>query len=155
LFVYFQNEKEAFELLIKTNLILLFNIALFFSSKGYDIVRGLDALGFSKKIVSIFYFTLSLINYLNNDIRIKRKALSSRGFKSTTSMFTYETYGNIFAMIIIKALRKSDEMKLSMKARGFAGEIYFLNKRRANLLEWTLFLSTLIVLIKVVYELYA
>ncbi len=118
IFVYFQNPTQAWELLIKTNLILLFNITLFHKSKGYDIVRGLDALQFPSKIVSVFYFTLSLINYLILDFKETKNTLKARGFQNNTSMFTYQTYGNIFAMIFIKALKKSEDMQYSMDARG-------------------------------------
>ena len=64
LFVLVQDKQQAIELLIRTNLILLFNISMFFKSKGYDIVRGLDSLKLPSKVVSVFYFTLSLIDYL-------------------------------------------------------------------------------------------
>ena len=68
-FVAFHDKVQALELLVRTNLILLFNITLFHHSKGYDIVRGLDGLRLPSKIVSVFYFTLSLINYLLSDFK--------------------------------------------------------------------------------------
>ena len=154
-FVYFQNPTEALELLIRTNLILLFNIALFHKSKGYDIVRGLDALKFPAKIVSVFYFTLTLINYLILDFKETKNTLKARGFQNNTSMFTYKTYGNIFAMIFIKALKKSDDMQYSMNSRGFKDKIYFLNSNTINMFEKALFVSIILILIKVVYELFS
>jgi len=155
IFVYFQNPSEALELLIRTNLILLFNITLFHKSKGYDIVRGLDALGFPSKIVSVFHFTLTLISYLVLDFKETKNTLKSRGFVRTTSIFTYKTYGNIFAMIFIKALRKSEDMQLSMEARGFKNKIYFLNSNNISLFEQILLGSIVIISIKVVYELFS
>jgi len=155
LFVYFQNPQEAWELLIRTNLILLYNIALFHKSKGYDIARGLDTLNFNCKIVSVFYFTLTLINYLVLDFKETKNTLQSRGFKNDTSMFTYKTYGNIFAMIFIKALKKSEDMQFSMKARGFKNKIYFLNSNTINIFEPILLGSIIIIFIKVIYELFS
>ena len=124
-FVFFQDGKEALELFIRTNLILLFNISLFHESKGYDIVRGLDALNFPSKIVSVLYFSITLINYLLSDFKETKNTLKARGFKRDTSIFTYQTYGNIFGMIFIKALKKSEDMKYSMESRGFENRIYF------------------------------
>jgi len=154
-FVYFQNPNQALELFIRTNLILLFNISLFHKSKGYDIVRGLDALNFPSKIVSVFYFTLSLINYLVLDFKETKNTLKARGFKNNTSMFTYQTYGNIFAMIFIKALRKSEDMQYSMNSRGFKDKIYFLNSDKIGIFEQAILGSIIIILIKVIYELFS
>jgi len=155
LFVYFQNPAEAIDIFIRTNLILLFNIALFHHSKGYDIVRGLDALRFPPKIVSVAYFTLSLISYLSMDLKETKNSLKARGFSSNTSLFTYQTYGNIFAMIFIKALKKSEDMKLSMSARGFEDKIFFLNSNSIAVLEKGLFLLNILILLKVGYELFS
>lgn len=154
LFVYFQNQKEALEIFIRTNFILIFNVTLFYSSQGYDIARGLDALGFSSKVVSVLYFSLSLIHYLRNDFLETKNTLKSRGFKSSTSMFTYQTYGNIFAMIFIKALKKSDDMKVSITARGFNDKIFFLNSDCITIFEKLLSASIVIILAKVIYELF-
>lgn len=155
LFVLFQNKTEAIELFIRTNLILLFSISLFYKSKGYDIVRALDSLKFPSKLVSVFYFTISLIDYLLIDLKKTKDSLKVRGFKANTSMFTYQTYGNIFAMIFIKALKKSEDMKYSMNARGFVDKIYFLNSSNIGFLDKFLFFSVVIILLKVVYELFS
>jgi cobalt/nickel transport system permease protein len=155
IFVYFQNQKEALDLFVRVNMILLFNISIFYKSKGYDIVRGLDSLNFSPKIVSIFYFTLSLIDYLMMDLKKTKDSLKARGFVSNTSMFTYQTYGNIFAMIFIKAIKKSEDMRCSMSARGFENRIYFLNSSKIGFSEKLIFIFVIIILLKVVYELFA
>ncbi len=154
-FVYFQNKQEAFELFIRVNMILLFNISTFYKSKGYDIVRGLDGLNFSPKIVTVFYFTLSLIDYLLMDWKKTKDSLKARGFVANTSMFTYQTYGNIFAMIFIKAIKKSEDMRCSMNARGFENKIYFLNSSKIDFSEKILSFFIVTILIKVVYELFA
>lgn len=155
LFVLFQNKAEAIELFIRTNLILLFSISLFYKSKGYDIVRALDSLKFPSKLVSVFYFTISLIDYLLIDLKKTKNSLKARGFRANTSMFTYQTYGNIFAMIFIKALKKSEDMKYSMNARGFEDRIYFLSSNKIGFFEKVLFFSVVFILLKVVYELFS
>jgi len=155
IFVYFQNKNSAIELFFRTNLILLFNLAIFYKSKGYDIVRALDALRFPSKIVSVFYFTLSLIEYLMMDFKKTKDSLKSRGFNGNISIFSYQIYGNIFAMIFIKALKKSEDMKYSMNSRGFEDRIYFLNSQSVGLSQKILFASIIVILIKVVYELFS
>ena len=154
-FLFFQDKNQAIELFFRTNLILLFNISLFYKSKGYDIVRGLDALKIPFKVVSVFYFTISLIDYLMMDFKKTKDSLKSRGFVSNTSIFTYQTYGNIIAMIFIKALKKSEDMKYSMNARGFEDRIYFLSSNKIGIFEKSLFVSVVFILLKVVYELFS
>lgn len=153
-FVYFENSAKALELFMRTNLILLFNIALFYTSQGYDIARGMQSLGFNTKIISVLYFTLSLINFVKKDFKQTKNTLKARGFKPTTSMYTYQTYGNIFAMILVKAFRKSEDMRVSMMARGYENKIFFLNSNRVGLLEKILSFSVFIIVAKVVYELF-
>lgn len=153
-FLFFQDKNQAIELFFRTNLILLFNISLFYESKGYDIVRGLDTLKMPSKIVSVFYFTISLIDYLMMDFKKTKDSLKSRGFVANTSIFTYQTYGNIIAMIFIKALKKSEDMNHSMNARGFTNRIYFLNSSKIEFLPKLLFFTIIIILTKVVYELF-
>jgi len=97
---------------------------------------------------------LILINYLRLDFKETRNTLKSRGFKNNTSMFTYKIYGNVFAMIIIKALKKSEDIQFSMQARGFKNKIYFLNSNTINLFEHILMGSVIMIFIKVIYELF-
>ena len=89
------------------------------------------------------------------DFKKTKDSLKSRGFNANTSIFTYQTYGNIIAMIFIKALKKSEDMKHSMNARGFTNRIYFINSSKIELLHKLLFFTIVIISIKVVYELFS
>lgn len=152
LFVVFQNHQMAIELFFRTNLILLFNITIFYKSKGYDIVRGFNSLKFSAKFISIFYFTICLIEYLLKEFKNIKATLKLRGFKAQTSMFVYQTFGNIFAMMFIKAIKKSEDMKLSMNARGFKSQIFLLETNKISKKDILVISSLVIIyLIKVLY----
>lgn len=126
IFVAFQDINKAVELFFRTNLILLFNLTLFYKSKAYDIVRGLYSLKSPAVLISVSYFTISLIEYLTAEFTNIKTTLKLRGFSAKTSVFTYKTYGNIFALMFIKAFKKADDMNDSMKARGYKGEIFLL-----------------------------
>jgi cobalt/nickel transport system permease protein len=152
LFVSFQDLQMAIELFLRTNLILLFNITIFYKSKGYDIVRGFNTLKVSSKFISIFYFTISLIEYLFIEFKNIKNSLKARGFNAKTSMFVYETFGNIFAMMFIKAIKKSEDMRLSMIARGFNSQIFLLETNEISKKDiFVLSLVGIIFLIKVLY----
>lgn len=152
-FVLFQNSQMAIELFLRTNLILLFNITIFYKSKGFDIVRGFNTLKVSPKFISIFYFTICLIEYLLKEFKNIKNSLKARGFKAKTSMFVYQTFGNIFAMMFIKAIKKSQDMRLSMIARGFNSQIFLLENNKISPKDiLVLFFILSIFLIKVLYK---
>jgi cobalt/nickel transport system permease protein len=152
-FVLFQNSQMAIELFLRTNLILLFNITIFYKSKGFDIVRGFNTLKISPKFISIFYFTICLIEYLLKEFKNIKNSLKARGFKAQTSMFVYQTFGNIFAMMFIKAIKKSQDMRLSMIARGFNSQIFLLENNKISQKDMlVLFFILSIFLIKVLYK---
>lgn len=132
LFVAFQNQTMAIELLLRTNLILLFTITLFFNSKGYDIIRGLDGLRVSPIFITVFYFTLTMIQFLRLEILQMKSTLKARNFQANTSLFAYQTFGNVFAMMLIKALKKSQELHYTMRSRGFNGKIPLITSHRVS-----------------------
>ncbi len=120
--------EEALNIYIRTNMIILFNLCIFYSSKGYDIVRGLYILKFPDSFISTTYFTLKMIENLKNDFSNIKNTLKTRGFKSKTNLFTYYTFGNILGMLFVKSIRKSQSLKDSFEARGFNKKIYLNDK---------------------------
>lgn len=119
--------EEALNIYIRTNMIILFNLAIFFKSSGYDIVRALNDLRFPKRVVSSVYFTLKMIQVLSEELKNIRMTLKLRGFKANSSFFTYETYGNLFGHIFVKSIKKAQALEESFTLRGFHGRIYLIN----------------------------
>ena len=103
--------EDALNVYIRANSIMLFNLALFFNSYGYDIVRGLKVLKFPNSFVSSTYFALKMIDYLSNSFKDIKDTLKARGFKANTSLFTYEVFGNVFGMLFVKVIMKSQKLK--------------------------------------------
>lgn len=142
---------EALNIYIRTNMIIFFNLLLYASSNGFDIVRALNELRFPKRFVSSVYFTLKMIQTLSDEFKQIKATLKARGFHARTSFFTYETYGNLFGHIFIKSIRKSMALNDSFKLRGFHGRIYLINQNRLSLYDVILVGSVLlIIVIKVV-----
>lgn len=125
IFVWFQADfYEAINIYLRTNIIIFFNLLLFFDSKGLDIIRGFFLLKFPKRFISAFYFTWKMIIELQNEFRNIKISLVSRNFSNKTSLFTYQTYGNILGLLFIKSMQKAQNLKDSFDLRGFNGEIY-------------------------------
>ena len=127
--------EDALTIYLRSNMIILFNLTLFSCSNGFDIVRALNELRFPKKFVSSVYFTLKMIQTLNDEFVKMRATLKARGFHARTSFFTYETYGNLFGHIFIKSIRKANALQDSFSLRGFDGRIYLISSTKINLYD--------------------
>ena len=153
--LYSSTFEDALNIYIRANAIILFNLCLFFSSKGYDIVRALSILKLPKSLVSSTYFTLKMIEVLSQDFVLIKNSLKARGFKANTSLFTYETFGNVLGLLFVKAIRKSYALKQTFMHRGFKGEIFLNDDFSLGKKDFLLILTTFfIILIKVIYELF-
>ncbi|WP_164970007.1 energy-coupling factor transporter transmembrane protein EcfT [Arcobacter sp. CECT 8983] len=136
---------EALNVYLRTNMIIIFNIAIFFRSSGYDIVRALNDLKFPKTVVSSIYFTLKMIQVLSDELKTIRQTLKARGFRANSSLFAYETYGNLFGHIFVKSIRKAYALEQTFSLRGFHGRIYLINTIKISFYDLILiFLITLI-----------
>jgi len=144
------NMEEAVNIFLRTNMIILFNLLLFSGSNGFDIVRALNELRFPNQLVSSVYFTLKMIQTLNDEFKRMKYTLKARGFRAGTSMFAYETYGNLFGHIFVKSIRKSSAMRDSFALRGFHGRIYLLNNSKLCIYDAILLLLVNSIVLKVV-----
>lgn len=143
--------EEAINIYIRTNMIILFNLLLFSNSSGYDIVRALNELRIPKRVVSSVYFTLKMIETLTDEFKKMKSTLRARGFKASSSIFTYETYGNLFGHIFVKSIKKAMALQDSFKLRGFHGRIYLINRTKFSYYDVILiFLVCMLIVKKVV-----
>lgn len=140
--------EEALNIYIRTNMIILFNLLLFSNSSGYDIVRALNELRFPKKLVSSVYFTLKMIQTLSDEFKKIKQTLKTRGFHASTSIFAYETYGNLFGHIFVKSIKKANAMEDSFKLRGFHGRIYLINNSKLSVYDLVLIFLVCMLFVK-------
>lgn len=148
IFVYFEsNFNEAFNIYLRANLIIFFNLLLFNNSKGLDIIRGFSILNFPKKFIATFYFSWKMIVSLKNDFLDIKNTLRTRNFTNKTEIFTYETYGNVFGLLFIKSIQKSQRLKESFELRGFDGDIYLNNSLITTKYDYILLLTVFFTLL--------
>ncbi|MDN5097046.1 energy-coupling factor transporter transmembrane component T [Aliarcobacter butzleri] len=152
IFVWFQADfYEAINIYLRTNIIIFFNLLLFFDSKGLDIIRGFFLLNFPKRFISAFYFTWKMIIELQNEFKNIKISLVSRNFSNKTSLFTYQTYGNILGLLFIKSMQKAQNLKDSFDLRGFNGEIYLNSDFSLSKYDYILLFITIFTLILKVF----
>lgn len=145
----------AINIYLRASFIILFNVLIFYDSKGYDIVRGLAILSFPKIIVSTTFFTLKMIDNLRSDFKNITQNLKSRGFRADNSMFTYNTFGNVLGMLLVKSIKKSQSLNETLISRGFMGSIYLNDSFKIEKKDKILIVLILVMIcIKVVDELF-
>lgn len=81
-------------------------------------------LRFPQKFISALYFTVKLIFELNLELKNIKLSLKARNFKPKTDIFTYKTYGNIFGILFLKMILKSNSLKETLLLRGFKNQIF-------------------------------
>lgn len=140
--------EDALNIYLRTNMIILFNLLLFSHSNGYDVIRALNELRFPTKFVSSVYFTLKMIQTLSDELKTIKQTLRARGFRASSSIFAYETYGNIFGHIFVKSIKKADAMQDSFNLRGFHGRIYLINNTKLSIYDFILIFLVLLLVVK-------
>lgn len=126
------NEKEhALLIFLRSNAIIAMALFLFHEKDAFAIAFGIQQLHAPKKLTSLFFFTAKFILLIKEEFNAFRQTLKTRGFKATTSIFTYQTYANFVGMLIIKALRRAQKLEHAMRLRGFNGELYTVNGTKA------------------------
>lgn len=138
--------EKAIEIFLRVNFILMFNLLLFEKSAGFDIARGFYILKFPKKFVSTMYFSVKMNHILYTELKKIRETLKIRSFTANTSMFAYQTFGNILGMLFVRSLKRAEAMKSSFKIRGFSDEIFLLCEKELSKLDY-LFVVTIILII--------
>ncbi len=146
--VYISDEKLATLIYIRSNLILMFGITLFYNRSYFDIANGLKKLKAPDKLVALFYFTSKFIIMLKGNITKFQKNLLLRGFEAKVSIFTYKTYANFVGFLLIESLHKANTLNNILLLRGFDGKIHSLAKKEdASKYEKILCIVTIISLI--------
>ncbi|MEN8256632.1 MAG: cobalt ECF transporter T component CbiQ [Thermodesulfobacteriota bacterium] len=124
---------------LKTNAIVLAFLALVATSGVADIGHALASLKLPNRFCMLLLFTYRYIFVLQQEYQRLRRAALLRGFKPMTSMHTYQTYGNLLGMTLVKSWQRGIRVQQAMVLRGFQGKFYTLESRSPMAADWSLF----------------
>ena len=82
-------------------------------------------LGLGDKISALFYFCVKFIGFLKSELLRQKTVLLVRGFEAQTSIFTYKTYANCVALLVLGSLERAENLKNALIVRGFEGKFFF------------------------------
>ena len=143
IYLFHRDLKLALLILLRSNLILSFNLFLFCKYSPFDVYRGIIPLPIPKKLKLIFLFFIKFIEILQREYEKLQEALKIRGFKPKTNLFTYKSYAYIIGNMLAKTLKKSKNIYNAITMRGFRGGIFSFEKNSLNFLDVILLFLTL------------
>lgn len=148
-FGFFSISREGFDLAllitIKTNGILLVFISLISTSTVADLGHGLHRLRVPQKLCLLLLFSYRYIFVIHDEYKRLQRAALFRSFKPTTSMHTYQTYGHLFGMTLVKGWKRAGRVQDAMLLRGFSGAFRSLHGSGLRLTDWIILSVVLLV----------
>ncbi len=114
---------------LKTNSIILVFIALPATSTVAELGHGMEALGVPRKLCLLLLFSYRYIFVIHQEYQRLSKAARLRCFAPATNRHTYQTYGHLLGMTVIKSWTRAERVKQAMLLRGFHGHFYSLDEQ--------------------------
>ncbi len=114
-------------LTMKSNAIIMANLALFSTSSLVSLAHALSHMRVPAKLIHIFFFCIRYIHVMQMEYTRLRNALKVRCFTPKTDMHTYRTYANLVGMLLVNSFERSVRIYDAMKCRGFNGQYYVLD----------------------------
>ena len=115
---------------LKSNAIILVNLALLGSMRVLSLARAMQSLKVPNKLVQILFFSLRYFQVIHQEYHRLHEAMRVRGFRPKTNFHTYRAYGYLLSMLLIRSLNRGQRVYEAMLCRGFNGELktlqYFL-----------------------------
>ena len=123
------NPHFALLIFFRANLIMAFAILIFWERDEYFLARGIRNLGLGDKISALFYFCVKFVNFLKVELLRQKTVLLVRGFEARSSIFTYKTYANCVALLVLGSFERAENLKNALIVRGFEGKFFFAKER--------------------------
>lgn len=126
-FVY-TKEGLLFSLAIaaKGNAIVFFLIVFLSTIEAVALGHALARLRLPAKLIHLFLFTIRYVDVLHHEYLRLRAAMKCRGFKPALNWHTCRSLGYLAAILLVRALDRSERIQAAMKCRGFRGRFNLL-----------------------------
>ena len=123
---------RAFDILLKSNAIVLMILALLGSMEQVELGHALASLRAPDKFVHLFLFTVRYIEVLGREYARLRTAMKARGFTMRCNLHTWRSVGYLFGMLMVRSIERSERIVAAMRCRGFQGRFFLLTDPRQS-----------------------
>lgn len=117
----------AFRILLKSNAVMLALLGLVGGLEPVVLGHALGRLGVPDKLVHLLLQTVRQIHLLDQEYGRLRQAMRARAFVPRSDRHTWNSYGWLMGMLLVRALGRSRRVLQAMRCRGFNGRLYLLD----------------------------
>ncbi|WP_457754949.1 energy-coupling factor transporter transmembrane component T family protein [Thermovibrio ammonificans] len=119
--LFLGSPEVALKVFLRSNEILLLSISLLTTSTLFEILHALHHLKVPNSLLQVAYLTYRYLYEVKERFDLTLKSAYCRGFEPKTSLFTYRTYANLVANLLVHSYYKADRVYRAMLCRGFNG----------------------------------
>ncbi|SUS04907.1 Cobalt/nickel transport system permease protein [uncultured Defluviicoccus sp.] len=124
--------RQAVAIVLTANTIVLAVLALVGTLEPVALGRALAALKVPDKVVHLLLFTVRYIAVLKDEYGRMVLAMRARGFRPRGNRHTWNSFGWLFGMLLVRSFERSERIHAAMKCRGFSGRFYLVEAEIAS-----------------------
>lgn len=118
---------RALVILLKASAVMLALLGLVGGLEPVVFGHALARLGVPHKLAHLLLQTVRQIHLLGQEYRRLRQAMRARAFVPRSDRHTWNSYGWLIGMLLVRALSRSRRVLAAMRCRGFRGRLYLLD----------------------------
>ena len=115
---------QAVAIVLTANAVVLAVLALVGTLEPVALGHALTALQLPDKIIHLLLFTVRYIAVLKSEYQRMVLAMRARGFRPRGNRHTWNSFGWLFGMLLVRSFERSERIQAAMKCRGFSGRFY-------------------------------
>jgi len=119
---------QALAILLKANAVVITLLALVGRLEPVVFGHALARLGLPEKLVHLLLFTVRQIHLLHQEYRRMEQAMRVRAFVPRSDRHTWNSYGWLIGMLLVRSLARARRLIGAMRCRGFRGRLYLLDQ---------------------------
>jgi len=97
---------------------------------------ALRGLRLPEPLVRLFVLTVRYLGLLREEAARLREAMRARGFQPRTNRHTWQSYGNLVGMLLVRAMERSRRVEEAMRCRGYDGRFPYAALPAPALRDW-------------------
>jgi cobalt/nickel transport system permease protein len=117
----------AIKILLKANAVVLALLALVGTLEPVVFGHALARLAVPEKLVHLLLMTVRQIHLLHQEFIRLRQAMRARAFVPCSNRHTWNSYGWLVGMLLVRSLERSQRILSAMRCRCFHGRLYLLD----------------------------
>ncbi len=117
----------ALSILFKGNAVVLALFALVGTLEPVVFGHALGRLGVHEKLVHLLLLTVRQIGLLHQEFIRLRQSMRAHAFVPRSNRHTWNSYGYLVGMLLVRSLARARRILAAMRCRGFQGRLYLLD----------------------------